>query len=137
MTMPNKPQINFILKIFFLLFTFIYVIKQEGEINKYTDYSDYSKKTYSEFVIDQNCNSDISFYKYFSVNTGYNHNIPASDVNYSVNQLTLKYSIHNFFDYFNDIAFILLPQTKILKILQKKNVCHKSSDDSPAQPIYC
>jgi len=137
MIMHNKQQINFVLIIFFLLVTFIYLIKQESETNKCVDYSNYSKKTYSGFVVDLNDNPDLLFYKYYSADTYQNNNIPISDINFTLNQSTLKFSIHYFFDNFYNLSLIFLPKTKILKILQKKNICHKSSDDKPAPDVCC
>ena len=137
MSIQNKQQINFILIIFFLLVTFIYLIKQESEANKCVDYSNYSEKTYPEFVVDLNDNPELLFYKYYSAETQQNKNIPTSDVNFTLNQSTLKFSIRYFFDNFNNISPIFLPETKILKILQKKNICHKSSDDKPAPYVCC
>ena len=137
MIVSNKQQINFIFKIFFLLITFIYVIKQESETNKYTDYSDYSEKTYSESVHDLNSNSGLSHHLYFSDDTFYNYYIPSTDVSFWHNQSTLKFSIHYYIDNFNNVSLVFFPKTKILKILQKKNICHKSSDDLPTLHIYC
>ena len=137
MIMHNKQQINFILIIFFLLVTFIFLIKQESETNRCVDCSDYSKKTYSGFVVNPDDNLDEPFYKYYSAETYQNNNIQISDVNFTLNQSTLKFSIHYFFDNFYNLSLIFLPKTKILKILQKKNICHKSSDDMPATHVCC
>ena len=134
--MHNKQHINFILTIFFLLVTVIYLIKQESETNKCVDYSYYSTKTYAGFVVDLNENPDLPFYKYYSADPYQNNNIPISNVNFTLNQSTLKFSIHYFFDNFYILFLIILPKTQILKILQKKNICHKSPDDKPA-PYGC
>ena len=137
MIMHNKQKINFILIIFFLLVTFINLIKQESETNKCVDYSNYSTKTYSEFVVDLNDNPDLPFYNYYSAETYQNTNFPTSDVNFTLNQSTHKFSIHYYFDNCYNLSPIFLPETKILKILQKKNICHKSSDDKPAPYVCC
>ncbi len=137
MIMHKKQQINFVLKIFFLLVTFIFLIKQESETNKFVDYSNYSEKTYSEFVVDLDDNLDEPFYKYYSAETYQNNNVQISNVNFTLNQSTLKFSIHYFVDNFYNLSLIILPKTKILKILQKKNICHKSSDDMPASYVCC
>ena len=132
--MPNKQKINFILKILFLLVTFIYLIKQESETNRCVDYSNYSNKTYAGFVVDLHDYPDLSLYKYYSADTYRNNIIPISDIKFTPNRSTFKISIHYFFD---NISLIYLPQTQILKILQKKNICHKSTDDEPAPYVYC
>ena len=132
--MLNKQQINFILKIFFLLVAFIYLIKQESETNKCVDYSNYSKNSYSGRVVDSNDFPDLSFYKYSSTDSYQSNIIPIGDIKIIPNQSNLKFSIHYFTDNFSPIY---LPQTQILKILQKKNICHKSSDDTPAPYVCC
>jgi len=133
----NKQQINFILKIFILFITFIFLIKEESETNKYVECSDYSEKTYSEFVVDL---SDIPvslFLKYYDADTYQNQNTPFKNVSIPLNQSTLQFSIHYFFDNFYNLSPIFIPKTKIVKILHKKNICHKSSDDNPALSICC
>jgi len=130
----NKQQINFILIIFFLLVTFIYLIKQESETNKCIDYSNYSEKTYPEFVVDLNDNPDFPLHEYYSAETHQNNIIQISNANYTLNQSTCKFSIRYNFD---NLSPFFLPETKILKILQKKNIYHKSSDDKPTPFVCC
>lgn len=134
MILHNKQQINFILKILFLLVTFIFLIKEESETNKFVDYSNYSEKTYPEFVVDLDDIPIALFYKYYSTDTYQQNNFTIHTTNYPLYQSTLKFSIHCLFDYFSQFSS---PKTKILKILQKKNICHKSSDDNPALYICC
>ncbi len=137
MILQNKQQINYILTIFFLLVTFIHLIKQESETNRCVDYSNYSEKTYPEFVVDPNDNPDLLFYKFSSLNTYQNIITPINGVNYTPNQSTLNFTIYDFLDYSFNLSPIYFPKTKIIKILQKKNICHKSSDDNPVPYVCC
>ena len=97
--MHNKQQINFILRIFFLFVTLFYLVKQESKTNNSADYSYYSEKTYSGFVIDSNQSPDLTFYTYYSSGIYQNNTIPINDISYALNQSTLKVSLHYFFDY--------------------------------------
>jgi hypothetical protein len=130
--MYNKQQMNFIFKILFLFITLIYVVKQEGESSRCVDYSEYSEKTYTESVHDLNSNSGLSIYLYFSDDTFYNYYNPSTYVSFWHNQSTNKFYVHYFTGCFNNLSLSFSPNTKIIKILQKKNICHKSSDDLPA-----
>ena len=100
-------------RLFFLLVTFLILIKKESETNKCVDYSNYSEKTYSEFVVDLNDIPVLLFYKYNSADTYQIYNIPISNVNFTLIQSTLKFSNHYFFDNF---SLFFLPKTKIFAI---------------------
>lgn len=134
--MHNKQQINFILKIFFLFVTLIYLVKQESKTNNSADYSYYSEKTYSGFVIDSNQSPDLPFYTYYSSGIYQNNTIPINDISYAHNQSTLKFSLLYVIDDWYDLSPVFLPKTQIIRTLQKKNICHKSSDDKPASFVF-
>ena len=134
--MLSKQQIDFILKIFFLLFAFIYIIKQESETVRYVDYSDESEKTYSGFVVDLKSNSGLELVDFFFIDTSYNYSIPVSAANFSFNQSTFELSFHHICNNFGNLSPIFLPKTSLIKILQKKNICHQSSDDLPVPPVH-
>jgi hypothetical protein len=63
-----------------------------------------------------------------------NNNIPISYVKITLNQSILKSSIH-----YNchNLSPFFLAKSQILKILHKKNICHKSSDEKPALYLCC
>ena len=135
--MHNKQQINFILRIFFLFVTLFYLVKQESKTNNRADYSFYSEKTYSGFVIDSNHNPTLPIYTYYFSGIYQNITNPINDISYALNQSTLKVSLHYLFVYCHDLSPVFLPKTQIIRILHKKNICHKSSDDKPASFVFC
>ena len=137
MILHNRQQINFILIIFFLLVTFINLIKQESETNRCFDCSDYSKNAYPGCVVDLKEYPDLSIYKNYPADLYRISKIPINVNKKTLDQTTLKYSIHYHFDNYDNISITNLPKTQILKVLQKKNICHKSSDDPPAPFICC
>jgi len=131
----NKQHISFILKILFILIAFIHLLKKESEANKCVDYSEYFHKSYSEFVIDHNDNQNLFFNENFSADTRQNN--PINKINSTRNQSILSSSIHYCINKLYTLFPIFLPKTKILKVLQKKNICHKSSDDKTAPVVLC
>ncbi len=130
---PNKQQLSFILKVFFLFVTLIYSIKQESETNKCFTYAEYSGHTYSGFVVDLKDYRDLPFYTYYSNSTFHCNEIIPGDIKFWPDRSTLKFPIY----YICNLSPVFLPTTQILKILQKKNICHKSSDDKPAPYLCC
>ena len=63
-----------------------------------------------------------------------NYDIPISYVKFALNQKILQSSIR--YNLYN-LSPVFFAKSQILKILQKKNICHKSSDDTPAPYVCC
>jgi hypothetical protein len=82
----------------------------------------------------QQMNFVLYIFFLFVTFTYQNNNIPISYVKFSLNQSTLKFSIHYLF---YNLSPIFLAKSQILKFLQKKNISHKSSDDKPAPYVCC
>jgi len=131
----TKKQISLNLKILFLLVVFIALIKKESEANKCVDYSEYVPESCSEFVVDVNENPDLFLIRYYSADPF--KNAPLKQIDYRPDHSPFYLSIHYIFNKSYNLTPIFLPQTKILKVLQKKNICHQSSDDTTAPVILC
>jgi len=128
--MNDKPQINFILRFFFLLLVLIYLVKQDSE-TCYLDYSNYQEKTYTELIIDLSNEPDFPFLSY-STATYQTYNSPHSYLSSPINKSILKFCVYKFIENLNISCNNPSAQTQILKILQKKNICHQSSENEPA-----
>ena len=66
-----------------------------------------------------------------------NYDISLSYVEFALNQSILKSSTKNNLYNLYNLSPFFFAKSQILKILQKKNICHKSSDDKPALYLYC
>jgi hypothetical protein len=133
--MYTRRQIKFVIKSLFLFTTLIYSLKQENETYQYIDYSQHYEKTYTEFVVDHNANSNLPYY--YSDFKFQHENSPGTCANYRVLRATLKLSIYHYIDTLYILSPPLSPNAQILKILQKKNIHHQSSDDTAVQYVYC
>jgi len=133
----HKKRLNTCLILFFLLVSFINLLKQESAASRCVDYSDFTSKSYAGFVVDQDDNPDLLFNAYYATERYRNNKLSISGIKFQLNASALKEAIYYFIDKFFIIPLIFLPQARILKILQKKNICHKASDDKPAPAFRC
>lgn len=62
------------------------------------------------------------------------YDIPLSYIDLAFNQSILKYSTKY---YLYNLSPFFFAKSQIIKILQKKNICHKSSEDIPDPYFYC
>lgn len=132
--MSTKNQINFFLKLLFIFVAFIFSIKQECETNR-VDFSDCSNDTYTEFVVKSDNNllpSLISFFSLTSQDTSFQHGIFYFQLLPISLKSSIKYLTNN--NYY--IPDSIIQVNNILKIIQTKNICHKSSDDIPAPDFF-
>ena len=128
----TKKYKNFFIKLFFILYTFVYPVKIESNLDTPPDYRDYPDQPEIEPVVTEAAEYNLTVYQ---LNTS-----PKQITDFALAKVDIsainKYSLIHYNNYvLHQLKLFkhpITPHQQLLSILQKSNIWHQSSaEDSP------